>query len=67
MCHGSPHVWEIETSLWIGSQYQQFGQQVVLCTPSLKYLDLRFNEFEGTVPRKLFDLQIYALFHEQFF
>ncbi|KAH7835705.1 hypothetical protein Vadar_029030 [Vaccinium darrowii] len=35
---------------------------VVLKQPSLKYLGLRFNEFEGTVPKELFDRPLDAIF-----
>ncbi|MCD9646576.1 hypothetical protein HAX54_036512 [Datura stramonium] len=35
---------------------------VVLLMPSLKYLDLRFNNFEGAVPSELFDKDLDALF-----
>ncbi|KAK2966775.1 hypothetical protein RJ640_020618 [Escallonia rubra] len=35
---------------------------VVLQLPQLKFLDLRFNEFEGGVPRELFDKDLDAIF-----
>ncbi|KAI3962479.1 hypothetical protein MKW92_020199 [Papaver armeniacum] len=36
--------------------------KVVLSMPALKYLDIRFNNFEGSVPSKLFDMQLDAIF-----
>jgi hypothetical protein len=30
--------------------------------PSLKYLDIRFNDFEGSLPKKLFDKDLDAIF-----
>ncbi|KAE8681994.1 Leucine-rich repeat extensin-like protein 3 [Hibiscus syriacus] len=33
--------------------------------PSLKFLDLRFNEFKGTVPKQLFDKDLDAIFINQ--
>ncbi|KAM1474892.1 hypothetical protein ACFX2I_030852 [Malus domestica] len=36
--------------------------QVVLSLPSLKYLDLRFNEFEGSVHSQLFDKDLNVVF-----
>ncbi|CAL5415318.1 unnamed protein product [Camellia sinensis] len=41
---------------------------VVLKLPVLKFLDLRFNEFEGNVPNKLFDKDLDAIFinHNRF-
>ncbi|KAL0374647.1 UNVERIFIED_CONTAM: Leucine-rich repeat extensin-like protein 2 [Sesamum radiatum] len=38
------------------------GSDVVLSLPSLKFLDLRFNEFEGGVPSQVFDKDLDALF-----
>ncbi|XP_020258259.1 leucine-rich repeat extensin-like protein 7, partial [Asparagus officinalis] len=35
---------------------------VVLDIPSLKYLDVRFNDFAGNVPDRLFDLKLDAVF-----
>ncbi|KAK2969883.1 hypothetical protein RJ640_000128 [Escallonia rubra] len=35
---------------------------VVLQLPQLKFLDMRFNEFEGGVPRELFDKDLDAIF-----
>ncbi|KAE8694817.1 hypothetical protein F3Y22_tig00110770pilonHSYRG00013 [Hibiscus syriacus] len=35
---------------------------VVLYLPSLKYLDIRFNQFSGRIPSQLFDLKLDALF-----
>jgi len=41
---------------------------VVLKLPQFKFLDLRFNEFEGTVPKELFDKPLDAIFinHNRF-
>ncbi|KAG8367404.1 hypothetical protein BUALT_Bualt16G0068400 [Buddleja alternifolia] len=41
---------------------------VVLSLPKLIYLDIRFNEFEGTVPPQLFDKPLDAIFinHNRF-
>ncbi|KAL8516344.1 hypothetical protein ACS0TY_014848 [Phlomoides rotata] len=36
--------------------------KVVLALPSLKFLDLRFNDFEGSVPSQIFDKDLDALF-----
>ncbi|KAJ3671077.1 hypothetical protein LUZ60_008503 [Juncus effusus] len=42
--------------------------EVLLRLPSLKYLDIRYNEFEGFVPKELFDLPLDAIFinHNRF-
>ncbi|XXG64975.1 hypothetical protein AAC387_Pa05g2790 [Persea americana] len=41
---------------------------VVLDLPSLKFLDLRFNEFEGKIPKSLFSKDLDAIFtnHNRF-
>ncbi|KAJ8641472.1 hypothetical protein MRB53_018166 [Persea americana] len=41
---------------------------VVLDLPSLKFLDLRFNEFEGKIPKSLFNKDLDAIFtnHNRF-
>ncbi|CAN0918241.1 Leucine-rich repeat extensin-like protein 2, partial [Linum grandiflorum] len=35
---------------------------VIISLPSLKFLDLRFSDSEGSVPSSLFDKQLDALF-----
>ncbi|RZR94035.1 hypothetical protein BHM03_00022637 [Ensete ventricosum] len=35
---------------------------VVVCLPSLTYVDLRFNDFEGALPPELFDKELDAIF-----
>jgi len=36
--------------------------EVVLSMPALRYLDLRFNDFEGSIPPQLFDRPLDAIF-----
>ncbi|KAK7270564.1 hypothetical protein RIF29_23796 [Crotalaria pallida] len=39
-----------------------FPEAVLCLNSSLKYLDIRFNNFQGNVPSRLFDLKLDALF-----
>ncbi|XP_028096550.1 leucine-rich repeat extensin-like protein 4 [Camellia sinensis] len=55
--HRPSQVQELEASLRARSQQQQFAGKflrVFLKLPSLKFLDLRFNKFEGNVPILVF-------------
>ncbi|KAK1390564.1 hypothetical protein POM88_018742 [Heracleum sosnowskyi] len=48
---------DISNNLFSGS-----FPNVVLSLPSLKFLDIRFNNFKGKVPSGLYDLKLDALF-----
>jgi len=39
-----------------------FPTMIILSLPSLKYVDIRFNEFEGRLPEELFDKTWDAIF-----
>ncbi|MBA0749239.1 hypothetical protein Gogos_003188 [Gossypium gossypioides] len=43
---------------WLASKFPEVSVMLHL----LKFLDLRFNEFEGTVPKELFDKDLDAIF-----
>ncbi|MBA0676988.1 hypothetical protein Goari_018418 [Gossypium aridum] len=44
------------------NQFASKFPEVIFKLPLLKFLDLRFNGFEGTVPKELFDKDLDVVF-----
>ncbi|KAK4799658.1 hypothetical protein SAY86_025023 [Trapa natans] len=52
------HEFDVSNNRFVGP----FPSSVVLSWPSVKYIDLRYNDFEGKLPPELFEKDLDALF-----